>query len=85
MDHTVNSAEVYEYAVAFDRLNLTRELLTYLNCFPELSLSSVISFLLSLTDRTYNSASCFCYFDNLERNCLLKKLFKLAVLGNTRL
>ena len=82
MNHTVNSAEINEYAVAFDRLNFTCELLTYLNVLPELSLSGIVCFLLSLTDRTNNSASCLCYFDNLERNCLLEKLFKLAVLGN---
>ena len=82
MNHTVNSAEINEYTVAFDRLNFTCELLTYLNVLPELSLSGIVCFLLSLTDRTNNSASCLCYFDNLEGNCLLEKLFKLAVLGN---
>jgi len=82
MNHSVNTAEVYEYAVAFHGLNFASEFLANFEFFPELSLNSVENFSFSSSDRTNNSASAFVYFENLEVNFLLKDIVKLSALGN---
>ena len=47
-DKTVNTTEIYEYAVICDRLNCTLYLRTDLSCLKELSLSSLLFPLLLL-------------------------------------
>ena len=81
-NQSVNGADINKHTVVLNGANLALKLLTYLDCFPELSSLGVANFLVSLLDRADYSAALLVDFDNLERNCFLYKVGQLAAARN---
>ena len=73
MNHSVDSAEVYECTVVSDGLNFALELVADLNCFPELSLGSVLFSVENSLDRADCLEFLFVDLNDLELNCLLEE------------
>ena len=76
MNHTINTANINKCTVRSERFHNTGILLAYFGICPEFFCLLLTLVIENGTNRTYGTSSLLCYFNNTERNFLLKKSVK---------